>query len=227
MSEETKRENLLPQPDRIEVYAKRCLEFVRANQKAIIMAVSAVVLVALIITGILYFQKRAEEKAQVLLGKAIARVDALGRSQGAEDEYTKIKPAFKEIIDKYGSTAAGKAARLKYADLCYRTGDYDKAVEMYQAALEAYEDAPDIQGVILNGLAYTYENMQAYDQAARYFKRIIDAEAIVMKDQALFGLARIYGKTGDSKKQQNAYEQLVSDYPDSMYYQLAREKLAG
>jgi outer membrane protein assembly factor BamD (BamD/ComL family) len=32
---------------------------------------------------------------------------------------------------------------------------------------------------------------------------------------------------GAAAKQQEAYEQLVSDYPDSMYYQLAKEKLAA
>ncbi len=226
MAEDKNKETPLPQPDKIEVYAKRTLEFVKTNQTAIAVAVSAVVLAAVIVSGVIYFQKRAEEKAQAMLGKALAQAEAAQRGNAAEARFAQIKPKFEEVINKYGSTAAGKAALVKYADLCYQTGDYDRAIEMYQKALDAY-DTGEIKGFILNGLAYAYESKEAYDKAATYFNRIVTDKSAVMKDQALFNLGRIYGKMGDSEKQREAYDRIVSDYPDSMYYQLVREKLAG
>lgn len=227
MAEDKNKETPLPQPDKIEVYAKRILEFIKANQTAIVVAVSAVVLAAVIISGVIYFQKRAEEKAQTMLGDAIARVEAAKRSKAPEARFAEAKPKFEEIIKKYGSTAAGKAALLKYADLCYQTGDYDTAIEMYQRALEAYDDEGEIKSFILNGLAYSYESKEAYDRAAEYFNRIVTDKSAVMKDQALFNLGRIYGKMGKPEKQREAYKRIVSDYPDSMYSRLARGKLAG
>ncbi len=228
MAEDKNKETSLPQPDQIEVYAKRILEFVKANQSAITVAVSAVVLAAVVISGVIYFQKRAEEKAQAMLGKAIVQAEAAQRGQASAAQYAGVKPKFEEIIKKYGSTAAGKAALLKYADLCYQTGDYDTAIEMYQNALDVYNnDEGEIKSFILNGLAYAYEGKEAYGQAADYFNRIVMDKSAIMKDQALFNLGRIYGEMGNSEKQRDAYNRIVSDYPDSMYYHLAKEKLAG
>jgi len=227
MPEDKNKETALPEPDRIEVYAKRILEFIKANQTAIAVAISAVVLAAVVISGIIYFQKRAEEKAQTMLGKAISQAEAAQRSDSPEAIYGQVKPKFEEIIKKYGSTAAGKAALLKYADLSYQTGDYDTAIEMYQNALDAYDNGGELRSFILNGLAYSYESKQDYKQAAEYFNRIVNDKSAVMKDQALFNLGRVYGKMGETEKQQAAYGRIVSDYPDSMYYQLAKEKSAG
>jgi len=227
MAENEEKAGLLPDSDQLEAYAKRIQDFVRTNQKAIIMAASALVLLAVIVSGMIYFQKKAEEKAQALLGQAIAQIEAASRDKAADSRYAEIKPELKKIIDQYGGTDAGKAARLKYADLCYQTGDYEKATDMYQAALAGYSNDPDLRHLILNGLGYAQEKRGEYAKAADCFKRIVNDADAVMKDQALFNLGRIYGKMGEAKKQQDAYEQLISDFPDSMYYQLVREKLAA
>lgn len=227
MPEDPKKGGYLPQPDQIEQYATRIREFVIANQKAIIFAAAAVVLAAVLIAGVIFFQKRAEENAQALLGEALARMESIQRGQAPETSYEELKPEFKEIIEQYGSTDAAKAALLKYADLCYQTGDYDTAIEMYQEALDAYgKDQAALRALVLNGLAYAYEEKQDYDQALQYFNRVVERGAGAMKAQALFNLGRIYGKTGESGKQREVYERIVSDYPDSMYFQQAKENLA-
>ena len=49
----------------------------------------------------------------------------------------------------------------------------------------------------------------------------------VMKDQAFFNLGRIYESNGKMKLMKDAFGRIVSDYPDSMYFELAREKVSG
>jgi tetratricopeptide (TPR) repeat protein len=227
MPEDSRKERFLPQPDQVEAFFKQSLEFVRVHQKAIVFAAAAVVLAAAVIAGVIYFQKKAEEKAQALLGEAVSRLESAERSKAPEDAYAEVKADLQKIVEEYGSTDAGKAAMLKYADLCYRTGDYEAAIEMYQGALEAYRKAPDVRALIVNGLAYAHEGRGDYDKAARYFRRIVEEEAAPLKAQALFNLGRIYGEMEKPEKQKAAFEQLVKEYPDSMYYPLAREALAG
>jgi hypothetical protein len=48
-----------------------------------------------------------------------------------------------------------------------------------------------------------------------------------MKDVALFNLGRLYGELGDGPKSREAYGRLVSDYTDSIYFEIAKEKAAG
>jgi hypothetical protein len=44
---------------------------------------------------------------------------------------------------------------------------------------------------------------------------------------ALFNLGRLYEEMGESTKSQAAYNRLVSEFQDSVYYDLVNEKLAG
>ncbi len=224
--EETKKSSFFD-PEQLKVHAKKAAEFVDKNRKAVIACACAAVTVAVVISGIVYFQKRAEEEAQVLFGRAVARLEEANRSGDASSVYEELKPEFREVFEKYGSTEAGRAALLKYAELCFRTGDYENSVQMYKKSLEEYKGDPWMKCLVLNGLAYAYEGINEYEKAAECFSRILKSDSGVMKDQVLFNLARLYGRLGKQEKQREAYKQLVSEHKDSMYYQLAKEELAG
>jgi len=60
-----------------------------------------------------------------------------------------------------------------------------------------------------------------------YFERITGNDNPVAKDVALFNLGRLYEEMGDAEKSQAAYNRLVSEYQESVYYELVNEKLAG
>ena len=48
-----------------------------------------------------------------------------------------------------------------------------------------------------------------------------------MQDEALFNLGRIYHTLGNPEKSKASYEKIVSDHPDSIYIELAKDKVAG
>ncbi|MFO7838057.1 MAG: tetratricopeptide repeat protein [Desulfosalsimonadaceae bacterium] len=228
MAEHSDNKLHLPEQDELEAYARRLLEFVKARQKLLIAAAAAVVLIAAAVAGMVYFQKKAEERAQTLLGSVLAKIQAAKEdSQSSDEQYRQIKAELKKIVEQYGSTSAGKAAMLKYADLSYRSGEYDTAIKMYQRALDAYEDDPGFYTLVVNGQAYSYEAKENYEKAASCFRRIVENESAVMKDQALFNLGRMYAKTGETEKQRQVYERLASEHPDSMYAQLAEKMPSG
>jgi len=43
----------------------------------------------------------------------------------------------------------------------------------------------------------------------------------------LFNLALLYGATGNTEKSRAFYEQLLADFPASMYKDLVKEKISG
>ncbi|HMA66770.1 MAG TPA: tetratricopeptide repeat protein [Desulfosalsimonadaceae bacterium] len=227
MAEDSENKLHLPEQDQLEAYAKRLLEFVKAKQKILIAAAAAVVLVAAAVAGVVYFQKKAEEKAQTLLGSALAQIQTAARNQASDEQYGRIQARLQKIVEQYGSTSAGKASMLKYADLSYQQGDYETAITMYQRALEAYKDDPGFYTLVMNGLAYCYEAKENYAKAASCFRRIVEKQSAVMKDQALFNLGRMYAKTGETEKRRQVYERLASEHPDSMYARLAEKMPSG
>jgi len=226
MTEDLSRKELLEEPDPFLVFVGRMLDFGKKYQKQIVATVGAVVALAIVITGVVYYKNQTEDRAAALLGKAMAKYNAVKKGDTAPAAYEEVKKEFKALTEKYRSTGAAKAALMQYADLCYLTQNYDEAISGYEKALDALGDT-EFRTMILSGLAYAWEGKGDYEQAAGYFEKIIAEETAVSKDQALFNLGRIYGKLGKMDKEKEMYARLVKDYPDSLFFDLASEKIAG
>ena len=226
MKEEQSRKELLEEPDPFLVFVGNMLEFVKKYQKQIMASVGAVVAVAIVITGVIYYKNQSENRAAMMLGKTMAKYNAIKKDESAFIAYEEVKKGFKNISEKYGSTGAGKAALMQYADVSYLTKNYDEAITIYNQALEALGKT-EFKTMILSGLAYSYEGKEEYEQAAKYFEMITSDAVAASKDQALFNLGRMYGKLGKPEQEKEAFSRLVSEYPESMYFELASEKIAG
>ncbi len=226
MSDEKSRKELLEEPDPFLVFVSRAMEFGKKYQKEIVTAVGAVLAVVIVLSGVLYYKSHTEERAAIMFGNAIAGYNALKTGEAGTAAYEAVKTDFKDIIEKYGSTDAGKSALLQYGDVCFQMKDYDAAIAAYEQALDEMENTA-FKSMILNGLAYAWEGKNDFKQAVAYFEKIADDEDGTARDQALFNMGRLYAKTGEPEKAKAAFQKLVSEFPDSMYADLAGEKIAG
>ena len=226
MSEEKSRKELLEEPDPFLVFVGQAMDFGKKYQKEIVGAVGAVVAVILVITGVLYYKNQTEDRAAALLGKTITAYNALKKDESAAAALEAVKKEFKSIVDKYGSTAAGESALMMYGDVCYQTKNYDEAISAYEKALDAMGKT-SFRSMIINGLAYAYEGKENYEQAADWFRKIASDESAVLRDQALFNLSRMYKKLGKPDQEKEALQQLIAEFPDSMYADPAGDKIAG
>lgn len=233
MVEDKTRKELLEEPDPFIVFIGRVVDFAKKYQQQIVMTAMAVFIGAVVISGVVYFKRQTDDKAAALLGKAIASYSKIThKTTGIQKtptvaEYEEARKIFKEVMDKYGSTGSGKAALLNYADLSYLVKDYDQAIKSYEKALNDFGGQPEFKNLILNGLASSYEEKQDLENAIKYFDLIVSGNNALMKDQALFNLALIYEKQGKKDKEVESYKRIISEFPDSTYAQIAKEKIAG
>lgn len=225
MAEEKSRKELLEEPDPFMVFVGKTMTFAKTYQQQIIMAVIAVVLVALVFFGVIYFRQKSEDRAAALFGKAVVKYQGVMQSKPGFAAYEEVKADFRAVIDQYGSTGAGRAALIKYADICFEMKQYDETIDAYQKALAAFTDQNDFTGLINNGLAYAYEARGDMDEAEKYFNRVLADPHAVAKDHVLFNLARIYEKQGRTDQRAEALKRLVTEYPESIFYQPAKEKM--
>ncbi len=234
MVEEKSRKELLEEPDPFMVFAQRMLNLAKQYQQQLVMGALAVILAAVVISALMYYRHQAEERAAQMLGKAVARYQAVeyrdpnivNPKPPSAADYEAVRGMFKEIISKYASTGAGRAALVHYGDLSYKAGDYDEAISTYQQALDAFSKETGLRSMILSGLAYACEAKKDDAGALKYLEMIVNDPNAVLKDQALFNLARIYGRQGKTALQTEAWQRIISDYPDSMYYPMVKEKLS-
>ena len=98
---------------------------------------------------------------------------------------------------------------------------------MYDKSLKDFKNHPSIKTFILSGIGYNHEEKNDYKAAANYFEMIVSQSGAIMKDEALFNLGRLYAAMGENERSLTACKKIISDYTDSIYIELARERVSG
>ncbi len=222
------RKQLLKEPDEFFTFSGKIIQFAATHRNQLTIMVGLMIGVVFIFSLIAFFSNKAEKKAFVLLGQANEKYESvLAKSQDPKKALKAVESDFQIILDEYIGYRGGKIARVQFANMSLEGGDHKRAADLFDKALKDFGDNPSYRNLILNGLAYSHEAAKNYKKAAEYFKMIADGDFPILKDMAWFNLGRIYGSMGKEEKQQEALKKIVSDYPDSMYFELAKDILAG
>jgi tetratricopeptide (TPR) repeat protein len=221
------RKKLLKEPDEFITTTGRFIQWSRHYQTQLSYAVGAFFILLAAIAGLRYFSNQAENKAFELLSQATHTYESRLKAVGPEKAYQEVKEAFEYILNNYKRKTGGKMARLIYADISYNAGNADQAVLFYEQALKDLAKEQSFRNFILSSLGYAYEKKQEYRKAISYFEEITQSNDPLIKDLALFNQGRLYGMLGDASKSKDAFSRLVSDHTDSIYIEIAKEKIAG
>lgn len=106
--------------------------------------------------------------------------------------------------------------RLNLGDIYCRTGEYEKAIEVYQQSLQFYEKQQNIDGIVeaLLGIGYTYQIMKSYDTMLKYYRLALSYDSDIQNQRVRAGvfnnLANGLKITGDYDLAMSYYEKVVS-----------------
>jgi tetratricopeptide (TPR) repeat protein len=226
-SRKKSRKDLLKKPDEFITLTGRAIQFASAYQKQISYGLCALVAAALVILGYRFFAHRAEAKAFEALAQIMANYEADKKASTPQEAYHKASEELQRLEKKYGDNAGGKLARVRYADISYDAGDYHKAIELYKQSLNDFKDNQLVYHLILSDIGYAYESIEDDRNAAKYFEELSSATDSGLRDEALFNLGLLYDKLGDTAGSRKAFQEIISNYPNSMYFDIAREKLSS
>jgi tetratricopeptide (TPR) repeat protein len=162
-----------------------------------------------------------------MLQKAQSAYQAQKAASSAAEAYNTVSQAFQDIIKKYGGNAGGKLARVIYANISYEAGQYEKAIALCKQALNDFQDDKAVYNLILNSLGYAYLQMEDNQNAAAYFERAAKQTDSLVRQDALFNLGWVYQKMGEAAKSQQALQQIIDDYPSSLYFDMVQEELSA
>ena len=129
------------------------------------------------------------------------------------------------LLDANMADSAGALlsfARAEYANAQNQTA---AAVDTLENLLKNFPES-NISPQALFSLGNLYAGQQRFDFALARFRKILSAyPASVVGDRALFRLAEVH-ETGlrDLRQAQSLYEQLLKDYPQSLFLEEARRK---
>ena len=221
------RKELLKKPDEFITFTGKAIAFAREYQNHLSYALLAIAALVLIFLGYRYFAERAEIKAFSILQQTQSEYQMLKATSSAAEAYTKVSPAFQNLIKKYGGNAGGKLARVIYANISYDAGQFDKAITLYKQSLNDFRDDNAVHSLILNSLGYAYQQMDDPQNAAVYFERATTQTDSMVREDALLNLGWIYQKLGEAAKSQQALQKILDDYPNSFYFDMVQEELSA
>ena len=221
------RKELLKEPDQFITFSGRLIAFGQRYRRQLTYAGMSVLALLVVFTAARYFIARSENRAFVLLDQYSAQYRQALSAKGAEPAMEMVRQGFETLIDDYGSRTAGHLARIRYGDICYAAGRYERAVALYTQALSDFSDEPFYRVLILNSLGYaTWQNGDSA-QAITFFQQVAETADAPMKDQALFALADLNAGLGKSEPSRDALRKLLDGFPDSDYARVAREAFPG
>ena len=129
--------------------------------------------------------------------------------------------SLRQVIGDFAGTAAAGDAQLLLAENLRKEGKAEEAVRTLRAMIDKYPTHPLISGA-WTSLAATQESMGKMDEALGTYQKVSTTFATSFSAPvALLGQARIFKEKGKTEEARRLYDQLINQYPESMFAQQA------
>ena len=218
------RKRQLEEPDKFISFSTKTAGFLAKYKALLLSVVSAIIVIMIAISSFYFYSNRAESKASVMLTNTLAKYENIKNEHGPVKARQEVANDFNQIIENRWGKESAKIARVMYANICYTAGDFDTATELYNKALFDFENNPFVKNLILSSIAYSQEGKKDYNAAAKYLEMIMSGSDDANKDETLFNLGRLYAVIGNRDKSIEAFNKIISDYKNSSYLELVKEK---
>ncbi|THB76653.1 MAG: tetratricopeptide repeat protein [Desulfobacteraceae bacterium] len=223
VSNERKRE--LEQIDPFQENIIKGMAYAKENQKLLLVIFGSIALIAIIFSSIIYSFRAAESNASSLVSQAEKKYSA---ATDPVKGYSLVEADFTTIFEEYANTAAGRAALIKFANICFKAGEFEKASTFFKDALDEFDSDPDMKNILLSSLGHTAIAMGNPENAATWFKKVADSKSDLLKDEAQFSLgllAQTNAASAAGSSPDTFFKAVTENYPDSIYQSIAQNKL--
>jgi predicted negative regulator of RcsB-dependent stress response len=220
ISNERKKE--LEQLDPFQQNLLKGMAWLKEYKKQFILIVGALILVAVVFSGIMYSFKNAENTAAMRVSQVMTQYE---KAENPDKGYADTQAEFEAIFSEYTNTTAGKLAKIKFAKICYDASKFDQSYKYYKESLEAFNHDALIRNFIIASLGHVSIVKKEFEQAKKYFLEIENGRTDLLKDEAGFALAMLDETSGNPTGSRERYEKIVKEYQASLYNPIAKSKL--
>ena len=219
-----KRKNFkksLKEPDEFITLSSRILQHVIAHKHKVLSVSGGIVFLVLVVLLVGYFSEKSQKRALFRLSQIMTQY-----ADPTSQDTTEIKEALQQLADNSGRYLGGKFAGLELANLYYKEGNYEQAVQCYGRAVKDFQGISPVGLLAKSALGYSLEAKGEYEKAIECFESVAANPESIMVDEALFTLGRLYAAKGNSEKQSEVSRRLMENYPNSFYLDLVKEQSA-
>ena len=202
----------------------------KENQRLLVTATAAVVILAVIGYGIYFYRSNREQKAQEALAAAIDAIDSPLIQAGTPNPMAKFKTEqerserseamFRDVQKNYSGTNAADVANIYLARTAASRNDTATARKLLT---DFISDHP--KHLLVGAARYSLYQIRIGNGEAPQVVIELNAELAKSADQAqvlppdtlLALLAQAYDAQGNSEKSKETYRRIATQFPDSPY----------
>jgi len=223
-----KRKQLLKEPDEFLVFSRRLFNYTIDNYQYVLAALGGIMTIALIILGIRAWNQSSENTGAIKLSEAkTIFYKALEENpQNIEAAFSSAETSFETVISDYNGTVAGKMGTIVYANMCYETGRYNKAISLYEDSLNYFESSSSLYPLIRYNLGYAYMANKDYDNALEILEKDAFSPDGLMQSDMLFLLSLIYDRKGNTEKRDEIFKMIESGDESALFYNIVKYRLS-
>ncbi len=176
----------------------------------------ALVAIIVVVGGIFAYRNLVSEPNEKKATEAMFRAEQYYRMDSARLalQGDNINPGFLKVIDRFGSTKAGKLARF-YAGSCYlKLGDFNNAVKYLK---DFSTPVKQLQERAYGLLGDAYSELNKKDEAAEQYKKAgtyFDKDEL-LSPEYLFRSGYLYESMGKTQDAIAMYQLIKDKYPTS------------
>jgi tetratricopeptide (TPR) repeat protein len=195
-------------------------KFIEEHLNKVLIGVAVVLVVAVVVVMVVRGQ-RATELA--------ASADLMTASQSASSGLlAQASQEYQAVIDTYPGTRSAGAATCYLGTILFQQGQYDPALENFQAYLDRYGNKGTLGKVALEGKASVLEQRRDFEGAAEIYKELAEQSRELESTEAryLADAMRCYRSANDWMAVRETATQIVDNHPDTPWAGDARVNLA-
>ena len=201
--------------------AELATDWAKKNRRMLIGGAVVVGIAVAAATGYsIYAEAKAKEASKVLWDAVeTARAEIVAEGEGLDDDaqtYPTIAARaeraaerYESVISQYPDTEAAIWARLGRANALYELGQHEDARGEYEKALSEGGDDPIVAWRALEGIGFTYEAEEKWDEAVERFQELGQSADGAYRDIADYHLARMHLAKGDEARAKETLRDLV------------------
>ncbi|MBW1911747.1 MAG: tetratricopeptide repeat protein [Deltaproteobacteria bacterium] len=219
------RKDLLKKPDEFLTFSAKAIIFAKENSRYFTYLGIAVVCLFLIYLGANTYSKYINKKGQNAYNIAYYAMQKIMGPDMDKTELQKAEEQFQQVIDKYGSSKAGKLALPEMAYIKFLRKQYDEAISMYREFLGKLSDNDPYQSLARMALAVCYEEKGDFEMAIQTLEQITSGPDDFFKEQSMLNLARVLRLANKTERSNTLIKEFIERYQNSPFLPMAKTYL--
>ncbi len=205
--------------DKLVTTTFKVTEYIQTHSRTFIITLAALVVVAVVAVFVVSGRSAKSRQAAQLLGRAYLTM-IMGNAELSVSD-------FQTIVEDYGGTSSAPLAAYYLADLYFRNGRYEEALQYFQLYLDRYQYNTFLTVSALLGVGDSHMELGSYSAAGDFYLKAFQADTSGLEaTKHLLRSGQAYLLAGEKEKAKEVFQKLIDDYPYSLQTQDARMGMA-